>query len=111
MKMKLSIKERLNFGSILPKENDYVSSLLSRDILKKIDLSQEEIKKIELKNVNNQLSWKNNLDKDIEVEFTAAELNVLNEAINKLDKANKISLSNLDIIEKIKDYKKDIEKK
>lgn len=46
---------------------------------------------------NGSISWDNTKDKEIEVEFTESEKNVIRTRLNELDKASEISDADLEI--------------
>jgi hypothetical protein len=109
MKLSLSVGERINLSGITPKEGNITTQTIVRDILKKIELTQEEHKKVELKVVTvgagQAYQWNNSKDFEIKVDFTEAETNVLKEAVEKLDREEKIIGSNLDLCLKILERK------
>ena len=106
--MKLSIKNRLNFGVFYPQEGNITTQLLVKDIAGKVNLTQDEITTIELKQADTQITWNEEKAKDKEIEFTEAELNFLKEQISKLDGENKISQEILDTCLLVRDYKKEV---
>jgi hypothetical protein len=104
--MKLSIKDRLSFSSLYPRESNLITQLLVKSINEKIVLTQEETKEINLKIEGEQLKWDNEKTKDKEVEFNEAELNFLKQQITKLDGENKITQGILETCLKIQEEKK-----
>ena len=105
--MKLTIKDRLNFGILYPQQGNILTQLLVKSIAEKVELEQDEIKEIELKQEENQLTWEQDKAKELEVEFTEAEINLLKEQVKLLDEKKEIALQNLDLCLKIQDYKKE----
>lgn len=94
--MILTIKDRILINQLFPKEGNLVQQILVRDIVNKTQLTQEEVTESEFKVVNNGYSW-NPATKAKEFEFTQAELDLLREQINKLDKEGKITQDLLDL--------------
>lgn len=116
MKLKFTVLERLSFNILFPKDDDMVTLRLSRDIKDKIDLSKEEMEKINFKVVKseqgNSYTWDDSLADKIGskywIDFTEAEVRFLKERVNKLNDAKKIPDSSLTLCEKIIDSKADI---
>jgi len=92
--LKINTSDVLRYKSLFPKANDIVSMTLQRDIIEKIDYSQEEIEKYGLSGQQNEdgtinYTW----NKDIEPKYvglTPQELKFLNECIDKQDVAKTI---------------------
>lgn len=89
--MTLSLKDRLNFVLLFPEKGNIIQQILVADISKKVSLTQDEIKEFELKQEGTVLKWNEEKAKDIEVEFTEAELNLLKEQIKELDSKGEIT--------------------
>lgn len=103
--MKLTIIERLNLPRLFPKEGGIIQQLLVRDIAKKVEFSQEEIKDIDLKQEGNQITW--NPDKNVikEVDFSESEIAFLKDQVVLMDKEKKITQDMLDLCLLIRDEK------
>lgn len=103
--MKLTIKNRMLINELYPKESNLISQILVKDINEKINITQKDIKKYEIKSNQNSLTWNTEKDKGLEVDFTDKEIELLKEQVEKLDKENKITQDNLDLCLKIREYK------
>ena len=103
--MKLSIKNRINFGILYPEKGDILTQLLVKSIAEKVVLTIEEIKKIGLKQEGTLLQWDQRKDKDKEVEFTEAEINLLKERVKELDEKKEINQQVLELCLLIQEYK------
>jgi hypothetical protein len=101
-KLALTIKERLLVPQLYPREAGLTDQTIVRDIARKVNLSQEEQKKVGLKTMPNGFTWDNKKEKVIEVEFTDAEINLLKDRINKLDQEKKITQQLVELCLKIK---------
>ena len=112
---KLGIKDRLIIPTILPEEGGLVAQRICKDIRKKVGLSQDEMKSVNMRDVRNKeggssVVW-DTQKKDgtpipeptITVVFTGAELSLIAEQIGKLDKAGKVNQENLETCEKFLD--------
>ena len=103
--MKLTVNERISLFGLCPTEGaDIISQTLVRDILKKVELSQVEIKKINFRKREggvgvewdepNTLPLKN-------VTFSELELGLLKGQVAKFDKEKRVSQGLLSLCLKI----------
>ena len=96
--MKLTIKERLNFGALYPEKGNIVEQKLVRDIAEKIDISQKEMKEIGLRSLENGvLQWNDKKAKTRKVEFTEMEMDLLKKQVKELDEKKEITANILSI--------------
>lgn len=100
--MKLEIYERLVMANILPEKENLLNMIIIEDIKEKIKLSQEEITKFEIKSDDGKLTWKNDSDSSKEIEFTEAEISIISNQIDNLDKNKEITTDMVSVIRKIK---------
>ncbi len=100
--MKLTIKDRMLISQLYPKEGNLISQILVKDISKKVKITQEDIDKYEIKSDKGSINWNLKKEKEIEVDFTDKEIELLKEQVEKLDKENKITQDNLELCLKIK---------
>ena len=108
--MKLSVKDRLVIGNLYPAQGNILQQTLIRDIAKKVEVTQDEMKQINLGPIEGSQGMKwdpeeaNKLGEK-EVVFTEAELNLLKEQVARIDKENKVTLGLLDLCLKIREEK------
>jgi len=107
--MKLNLKERISMFSLCPTEGtDIITQTLVRDILKKVELSQEEIKKINLRPQENGkgVQWDEpNVLPLKNVTFSELEIGLLKSRVAKLDEEKKVSHRILSLCLKIAEEK------
>ena len=99
---KLTLLERVILPNILKKETDYKTLIINKDIDGKCKLTQDEIKKYEMK-VNDQggLSWNEaGAKKEFEIEFTKMEKLEIKLALQKLDEDKKLTVEFVGLYEK-----------
>ena len=106
--MKLSVKDRLVIGNLYPAQGNILQQTLVRDIVKKVEVTQDEMKQINLAPIEGSQGMKWDPDEanrlgEKEVLFTDAELNLLKEQVSRLDRENKVTLGMLDLCLKIKE--------
>lgn len=100
--LKLSVKDRLNLNELFPQQNDILGQIMARDIYEKVQITQAEIKKIDLKQTQGRLEWNKEKAKDKTVVFTGAELEFLRTQVTRLDNAKQITSDLLELCLKIK---------
>lgn len=84
--MELTIKDRLYIPAILPKEGNFRSYNLKKDILRKIEISEVEREEVGLKEnqESKRIEWDVEKDVPLQTEFSADELNFLKKACEKI---------------------------
>lgn len=109
VKMKLDIKDRLMIANaLLPKEGNIITLTLARDIQKKVEFPQAEIKKIGMKTEIDPETKKAGLvwdekGKKNEFKFTNAECEFLKTQVKDLDNRKKITPGMLSLCLMIRD--------
>jgi len=105
-KIKLTVKDRLTFQTLYPKQSNLINQTLVRDIDKKVSLTQEEQKLIGLKTVREGvIRWDEEADAAKNVKFTDTEISFLKSQVDRLDKAEQINQDILDLCIKIREAK------
>jgi hypothetical protein len=84
--MELQIKDRLYIPALLPKEGNFKQFNLKKDILKKIEISEEERKSVELteNRETKRIEWNTEKDAPLSVDFTAEEMEYLKQCCEKI---------------------------
>jgi hypothetical protein len=103
-KIKLSTLERLSLSTILPEKDNIDRLLLRKGIIEKVEITPDEAKEIELKQVGSSLTW-NDKAKDKEVELLEVEMNYLNNCLDELSNKKEFPYSMLNIYQKLKSIK------
>lgn len=91
--MNLTIKNRLDLPNLFPEKGTLLEQTIVKDILEKIALTQEEIVRVNLKQLENRLTWDADKTIDKTVEFSTLELNFIKKRIDTLDKEGNITQS------------------
>ncbi len=82
--VELTIYECITIPGILPGRVSYMDGLIGRDVRKKVELSQEEREKYDIRTEGKNILW--NDDTHIKkVTFTKLEAKALKDALNKMD--------------------------
>jgi hypothetical protein len=84
--MELQIKDRLYIPALLPKEGNFKQFHLKKDILKKIEISEEERERVELtqNQENKRIEWNTKKDTPLSVRFSADEMEFLKQSCEKI---------------------------
>ena len=90
--IEFSIKDRLLVMSyFLPKEGNILIMTMVNDIRSKLELTQNEIKKYDVREIDGgRLMWKEPTNKK-QFTFSTAELEMLRSGVSKLDKNSKVT--------------------
>lgn len=97
----LTTLERILIPSILRKESDYKSLIVTNDLKKKVQLTQDEIKKFELRTEGQSLVWNEKGAKSIiEYDLTEFEKLEIKLALQKLDQEKKLSSELISLYDK-----------
>ena len=100
--MKLSVKERILLDRLYVQKGSMSEQIIMRDIKKKVDFTQPEIKKFNIVSNGNQITWDKEKVKSIEIDFSQAELELLKTQVTELDSKKEITNDILDVCIKVK---------
>ena len=90
--MQFSIAERLNFGSLLPSEGDFITLTLKHDIIAKVRITQDEIAEWEIRSDDgSSFKWNAEKAKEKEISFTDAETALIVRTLKELDSSKKLN--------------------
>lgn len=96
--MKLKLLDRIILKGLLRTEGSFIDLTIRKDLVEKIDISQEEIKEFEIKTVGNSLEWSTEAsEKEFEYDLTDLETNAVVEQLKKLDKEEKLSSDHMNL--------------
>ena len=101
MKLVLSVKDRLMLQGVLPQSGDLISQTIVKDIQDKIRITQQEMTEGEFRAEKESIMWNPLKVKEVEFDFTNAEVNTLKDAVKKLDEEKKITMENIEMCLKV----------
>jgi len=105
MKCGLTIDDRFSIQSLLPQDGNLIEQMQAKSILKKVDFSSEEIEEFELDiQQNGAPVWNSEKEKDLEVEFTTGEIELLHTGVKLKDSAKQLKQYQVDIALKVKEW-------
>jgi hypothetical protein len=96
--MKLTLFERMILRKILPEQSNFIELVIKNDILKKVDITQDEIKEHNIKFENDSITWEN--DKENDFDFTQPETELIKKQIKQLDDNSSLKGEHYDIYKK-----------
>ena len=105
--MKLNLVERIVILEILPKENNFVTLKLIRDLMSKLGISAEEHIEFKVKEIKNEngtvnITWNTKGNEDKEIIIGEKESDLIFESLDILDKQKKLTDKHISIYEKFK---------
>ena len=98
--LSLTIGDRIVMRQLFPESGNLMTQLIIKDIDKKIAITQDEAKEAGVKEQGNLITWENKEAKTFA--FTDAELSTLKSQVERLDKAEKITLQMIEVCQRIK---------
>ena len=102
MKIGLNVGERIVLGSILPREGNFLTLRLVRDLSSKIGITADEHKKYEIieDKETHGIKWNAEGLKEIDFDFKLKEVELISKVLTELDKTEKLDLQHYSIYDK-----------
>jgi hypothetical protein len=90
--MKLNLLERILILGILPKETNFVTLRIIKDLEKSLSFTEEEIKEYNIRQEGQNINWniEGNVEKEIQIGEKATDIIV--ESLKKLNEQNKLTM-------------------
>lgn len=88
--IKLNLSERINLLTILPKEGDFLTLKVLRDLVDLVGIKEEEFKKYNIKQIGDQISWDPKEDTGEEFELGEQQLVIITTSLKELDRTKKL---------------------
>lgn len=90
--MKLSLRDRIILTTIFPKETSFEKMIIKKEILKKIDITPDEVKEYEIVSSEKGIQWNiKGSEKKVEFELSESELNFIATLLKELSTQEKIT--------------------
>lgn len=96
--MILNVPERLTILSILPKEGDYTTLKILRELRMSLSFTEEELQEWNVRNEEDLVKWDVNGEAEIPIGEKATGIIV--DALRKLDQRNKLEEHMMDVYDK-----------
>jgi len=102
--MKITFSDKVLLGNILPKEGSFETLILSRDVYKKIEISQEDMEEFEIKPSEDgkaiQWSIKKSEDNPFDIDFSESEKNFISGSLKKISEKEALTPNLIPLYEK-----------
>ena len=98
--MEFTILERITLQELLPKQEDYVTMKIIRDLRMELSFSEKEIKDFEINQTNSHITWNTVKEKKKKIDIGETAHSIICEALKKADKEKKINEQNISLYEK-----------
>lgn len=100
--LELTLAERIFLGSSLPKKGSYHSLIAADAIEKKLNFSDEEIEKFEIKTVGNSVHFnEKGVKAKFKMEFDSPQMHVLKLTLQSLSQKEELDKSLMNIYKKV----------
>jgi len=102
MKVKLTVKQRINLQSILPAQGDFLTVKMVRVLRESLSFTQKEHESLKLvHHPNGSVEWDDKADKKCIKEFEIPEtiISIIKETLEKLNASKQITEAHLDFYE------------
>jgi len=106
MKVKLTVKQRINLQSILPQQGDFLTVKMIRVLREELSFSQKEHELLKLVSLKDgSVSWDGKAAEGCtkEVEIPETVVSIIKETLEKLNAQKKITEAHLDFYEMFMD--------
>ena len=102
MKIKLTVKDRLIFPGLLPKQGSMIGLEIASNIRDKLKFTPKEIERLQFSDrPDGGVAWKPGVEKPFEIEFEKTEITLIKKGIAQLDKAEQITSDQYDLCKRI----------
>lgn len=98
--MKLNVKDRLVLLGILPKEGDFITLKIVRELQGLLSFTEEEVKVYKFDTAEGFIKWDAKADVPIEVKIGAKAKEIISDAFKEMDKQKKLTLEHINIYER-----------
>jgi len=98
--MKLNLQERFVLLQVLPKEGNFMTLKIVRDLQDSLSPSEEELKECGVTQKEEQITWNEKGREEKEIKIGEKATDIIVEALDKLDKENKLSTQHMTLYEK-----------
>jgi len=100
MNMKLTIKDRIVLLTLLPRQGGLIELQTIKGLIQVLEFTSQEIEEYQLRDTDNGVLWNKDKEKEKEITFTDAQINLIKKSINEADKNKTLTLEMLETIEK-----------
>ena len=103
--MQLDIRERLVLLSVLPREGNFVTLKIARDLQDKLSFTEEEHKLYKFVQSEGRVTWDDSAQQPKEIAIGEKANDIIVEALKKLDESETLKQDHFSIYEKFVETK------
>ena len=103
--MKLNLFERITLLSVLPKEGDFVTLRIVKDLKSALSVSEKEFKEFEITQEGPNTKWNAKGSEEREIKVGEKATDIIIEALKQLDKEKKLTEQHFTVYEKFVEVK------
>lgn len=98
--MKLNLIERLQLLQILPKEGDFVTLKIVRQLLEVVSVGEEDFKEFDIKQDGDKLNWNSKGNEERELVIGEKATDIVVETLKKINSEKKLTNQMFSLYEK-----------
>ena len=98
--MKLNVLERLTLLQILPKESNFATLMIVKNLTSSLGLSEADYKEFEVKQEESQIIWNQKGNEEREIKIGEKATDIIIESLKKLDEEKKLTEQHFSLYEK-----------
>ena len=98
--MKMNVLERLILLGILPKESNFATLMIVKNLTSSLGLSEDDYKEFEIKQEENQIIWNQKGNEEREIKIGEKATDIIIESLKKLDEEKKLTEQHFSLYEK-----------
>lgn len=100
--MELNVQERLTLVNLLPEKGNFQTMKTIEAARSLLYPSEEEVKKFEVNQTGNNISWNKEGAKSIEIKLTKVQKDMLQATLEKLDEKEELTFAHYAVFKKFK---------
>jgi len=98
--MKMNVMERLILLGILPKESNFATLMIVKNLTSNLGLSEEDYKEFEVEQKQDRIIWNKKGEEEREIKIGEKATDIIIESLKKLDEEKKLTEQHFSLYEK-----------
>lgn len=110
MKLQLTFRDRLVLQGILPKQGGLITMSLVQELQEKIRITSKEVERVKMKEDKRGITWDQTAEGiPLSIDLTPSLVKVLKDSAKQVDKEEKVTTENIDLIKQLMELKEDVQ--
>jgi len=97
--MKLQVKDRLILLGVLPKEGDFTTLKIIRDLQEGLSFTEKEHKEYKFVQEGTNINWDSKADAGVEIKIGGKAKDIITDALKKMSEQKKLTLGHMELYE------------